>query len=212
MCTRASTRALVIGMTLLFVSLHAGRAAADPVTVTGTLSAAGPGFRLLPDLDLAFPDFRVSLVLGSPISPGFPSQGGTGTAINFTQTTGPFAGHSVYEDADVSGSLSFVGPTRILDFPAAAHNVSLTAPVQLSGFLRIVQGGRLLFDGTLLGSGTGGVWYEDRFNRGDVRLEGYVYTFSAIAATPEPASLLLLGSGVAWMLRRRRTNQAAPAA
>jgi hypothetical protein len=199
-------------MTLLFLSLHPVRAAADPVTVTGVLTAVGPGARLLPELDLSFPDFPITIVLGSPLSPGFSLSGSTGTPVPFTQTTGPFSGHSLAIDADVSGSLSFVGVTQFLDFPPGTPNQFLTAPVELSGFLRIVQGGHVLFDGTLIGGGTGGVGYEDRFSRNDPRLEGYIYQFSAVAATPEPASLLLLGSGVAWMLSRRRTKGSAPSA
>lgn len=206
MCTRASRRAVVAGIALLFFALHPGRAAADPVTVTGVLSGTTAGARILPELELSFPDFRISIALGAPVLPGFVFGGPTGTAVHFTQTTGVFAGHSFDIDADVSGMLSFVGPTQFLDFPPGTRNQFLTAPVQLSGFLRIAQGSHLLFDGTLVGSGTGGVSYEDRFGRSDPRIEGYIYQFSGVAATPEPASLVLLGSGVAWMLSRRRTR------
>ena len=107
MCTRSSTRAVIIGMAFLALGLHPSRAAADPVTVTGTLSAVGPGFRLLPEFDLSFPDFRITVVLGSPISPGFSFGGRDGLGVPFTQTTGPFSGHSLFDEADVSGSLSF---------------------------------------------------------------------------------------------------------
>ena len=91
MSTRVSTRAVIMGMALLMSALHPAGAAADPVTVTGSLSAAGPGFRLLPELDLSFPDFRITVVLGSPISPGFSFTGRDGLAVPLTQTTGPFS-------------------------------------------------------------------------------------------------------------------------
>ena len=67
--------------------------------------------------------------------------------------------------------------------------------MQLSGFLRITQPNGVLFDGTLLGSGLASVFYENRFGDG-LRLGGYQIAMSGVAATPEPASLLLVSSGV----------------
>ncbi|MEO6238338.1 MAG: PEP-CTERM sorting domain-containing protein [Vicinamibacterales bacterium] len=199
-------RAVVLGMALLFLALHPSRAAADPVTVSGILSGVSAGALIQPELELSFPDFRISVVIGSRLAPGFSISGQDGTAVPFTQTTGEFAGHSSDLDADVTGMLSFVGPTEFVNFPPGSRNQLLNAAVQLTGFLRITQGNHVLFDGTLNGSGSAYVSYEDRFGRGDRRLEGYFYQFEAVAATPEPASLLLVGSGLGWVLNRRRTR------
>jgi len=210
MYTRAPTRAAVLAMALLSVALHAGRAGADPVGVSGVLSGDLRGALVQQQLELTFPDFRIAIEVEPQLNPGFCLDGcGNGTPVPFTQTTGVFSGHSTgfpgtgNIDADVTGTLSFVGPTDLVSLDPFGGDI-LTSAVRVSGFLRVTQPHRILFSGTLTGSGFGTVVYENRFGPLETRLGGYQFGIDAAAQTPEPASLVLFGAGAAWLALRRR--------
>jgi hypothetical protein len=214
MCTRSSLQTFVVAIAFASLALHADRAAADPVGVSGFLSGQ-PRFALIEqELDLTFPGFSLILPSVSPLKPNFCFDGcGNGTAVPFTQTTGAFSDHSTAQpfggviDADVSGVLSFVGPTDFVSIgPDRGASDVLTKVVKLSGLLKVTQGNLVLFNGTLVGTGTATVLYVNRFGAFDTRLDGYQFTFNAIAATPEPASIVLVCSGAGWLVRRRRNS------
>lgn len=199
---------VVVSIALVLFALHGTRAAAESIPFSGFLAGDLRGALLFQDLEVIFPDFAIAIGLEPQLTPGFCIACG---AVPFTQTTGVFSAHSPAIpgrgtiDADVTGMLSFVGPTDLVNIDPATGVDLLTSAVQLSGFLRITQPGRVLFDGTLVGTGFGSVLYENRFNAGP-RLGGYQYAFDGVAATPEPASLLLVSSGIAWVVSKRRAR------
>ena len=217
MCTRASARVAVLGMALLSIVVHASRASADPIAVSGFLFGDLRLAHVEQQLDLMFPDFKVSIAVEPQLKPGFCIVGcGNGTAVRFTQTTGLFSGHSTASpgagtiDADVTGMLAFAGPTEFVSLRPESGGDVLTAPVQVSGFLRVTQPDLVLFDGTLFGSAFATVVYEtNRFGSLDTRLGGYEFAINGAAATPEPATLatIALGLGIAACGRRRSRRQ-----
>jgi hypothetical protein len=169
---------------------------------------------LLEELTLTFPDFNVVLSDVTHLNPNFCFECGTGAPVPFTQSTGSFSGHSVANpalhtiDADVSGILSFIGPTDVLDISQDPPGGDvLSEPVQWSGSLTITQLNRVLFNGTVGGSGGGLVSYETN-PTGVTRLAGYQFAFNGLAETPEPASIILLATGAAWVAVRRRKARA----
>ena len=156
------------------------RASADPVPV-GVFLEAQPLFaHVRQELTLSFPDFNVELSDMTRFSPGFCLACGDGASVSLTQTTGSFSAHSIANaalgiiDADVSGSLSFTGPTKMLVIPDNSfQGAILSAPVQWSGTLAIMQPNHVFFNGTVSGSGTASVFYERSPLVGDARLGGY---------------------------------------
>jgi hypothetical protein len=106
----------------------------------------------------------------------------------------------------VSGNLSFIGPTDTLVISRNPFDSAvLSESVQWSGSLIIRQANRVLFDGTLHGSGVGSASYENT-GTGDTRIGGYQYDFHGVAATPEPASIVLITAAAAWLAVRRRRD------
>jgi hypothetical protein len=210
-----STR-VIVGVAMVLVALCATRAAADPIAVSGFLSGDRRFAQINQELQLAFPDFTVGIVVVSPLVPGFCLSCGNGSPVPFTQTTGAFSGHSTALpgtgriDADVSGVLSFVGPTDFISIDPVLGSDLLSSPVQVTGSLRITQANQVLFDGTLVGTGLASVLYENGFSIAGPSLGGYQFAFEGVAATPEPASLVLVVSGAAWLARKRRAMPGRP--
>jgi hypothetical protein len=64
--------------------------------------------------------------------------------------------------------------------------------------------GSPLFATQLSGQGTAGLSFFNHPSNTSITADGFGYEFSAAAPTPEPGSLLLFGTGVAWVASRCR--------
>jgi len=196
-------------------------ALADPVGVSGVYFTQPFGAISTNELTLTFPDFAVDIFdndfpLALALRPGFDVP--NNSQVSFTQSTGNFSLHSTafppdnVIDATVTGHLSFVGPTEMVSVPDECPPLlvcsqTLTAPVSMTGFLTIQQGSHIFFRGSLTGSGSAMTMYQP--SRPSQFWQGSQYSFSALVQTPEPGSIVLLGSGAAWLVgRRRRTAPA----
>jgi len=176
-----------------------------------SFSFAGSGFSIgTPNNTLVF--FSISPVpllcepctSGSVFNPSFQSTGSFGTGV-------ATFGSTSYSDVALSGTLNFdVTP---LAFPATTANfLTLQTPFSFSGLVRGTQGTTEVFSASLTGSGLVRQGF-DRFPNGTYTSgeNQLVFTFQdAPAATPEPATLLLLGTGVAAVFGRARRKRPLP--
>jgi hypothetical protein len=117
-------------------------------------------------------------------------------------------------DGRLYSELYFTGSTTIragsVIVPDVAGRAVLTAPFTASGFLaaydNIARTGAPLFSTALSGRGTASVTFFNSYPPGEgIDADSISYQFDDSAPIPEPATLLLMGSGLsAIYLRRRR--------
>jgi len=217
----------------LLLLAHPAPVRADAVTVTGSIALnalegpfanlrgptfsvdVGPNpfnnaFDLVPDFFTwcgRSPDRLVTQCFpGEPIQMGGTTNGeafvGTGTLVTNGRT---FTDASIFLDGE------FVAPPAIT--PPEQTLVTVTSPFTFSGTLRARVGDEQIFQQTVVGSGTAtarmfllepGAGFFDENN-----FIGYAFAAPA-AATPEPATLLLMGSGLAALFTRRPRKGSSP--
>lgn len=193
-------RSLVVLFSLTAFLTAVRPAAADPIQiVSGFVSVGGVqdvlsrGFLRSIQYDFATDDFRLS---GGEVDG--PTQ----------QILLPRLPHvAAFNIAPTDGPNAFIeaGVFTVIGTPGTEPS-----PFQLSGRLTIVDmvTRATLFDDTVFGHGTATwLFVPDPFGEGHV-LSGARYDFSQLAATPEPASMILLGTGVLGILTRRSMRRA----
>jgi hypothetical protein len=213
------TRCVVLGIGLL----SATQAVADPLTVTsglvtaqqsgGTFSLRGDGFSLSGappfgyvstfwDCTPCQASDRLTLSLSSSTSGTFDDLPGEFNHQQYDATY--LAGHLTFTAGDMTSAVLQPGLTSI--------SMPFTFSGELANFEtfagRTTPGTLPLFIATFTGSGIATARF--RIADADGALffaDSITYEFASATPTPEPTSLLLIGSGAALLLGRRRVRR-----
>jgi len=228
---------VALAATAMLALLTPSWAAADPITITGgtyelsayvaprdsyrnvSFSLTGDGGFFLAGLagDVPTGVFERCAHV-HPCAAGTTISGSTGSG--FPGAFGPATLDGVAYDLVRSegGGLFVVGDTVIPESPGDAFDLQspFTFAGRVEAFALTSQGQRPIGDFQLVGRGTETTHFErfgsDFGNGAGFGAVSRVFTFSdsAASATPEPASLLLIGTGAALIVRRKSRRQGPP--
>lgn len=215
-------RLALLGAALLMI---AAPASADPFVLRApsqlNLDFEGNGFFFVADGFSARQDFESNLGLFFGVNPGCdPCNGGETWNPSFT-TTNTFMGtgeatigNTTHADVSFFGDLSFDVESFVFP-PTSADGFPVRVPFTFTGTLRGFEGNQLAFSVALTGAGFADRFFDpfdsedpgnNRFGAGENRLS-YFFTDPA-GQVPEPASMLLLGTGAAALIARKRSKPA----
>jgi hypothetical protein len=196
---------------------------ADPIRVTGGQLTSGPfggssftftgdGLVLTAGIQggILSPLFDCEPCVVSPAIP-LSFSASLSSAVFSSGSSGQFAGVA-YARTFLSGAMTFAGP----GFSSAVlspSNLTFTAPFSMTASIENYadspRAGAPIFTASLFGTGIATASFVTVVdpNLGrlfDARNITYQFTDPAATATPEPATLVLMGTGIAGLLARRR--------
>jgi hypothetical protein len=208
------------------VLLSSSLASADPIRIVraGGLDTGGDGT----GFNFAGTNFEVQVSHGlGPLVTCDPCVAGTALDLSSTLTVRDWpAGRALvdgqtYESVYFNGTFAFdAGSVIIPDMPAGSslpggdgverRFTSFTFTGTLAGFADPGLTGTPLFSTQLIGGGGPfgvSVEFENLSAATGVRVREVIYNFEDVVVTPEPGSLLLFGSGAAWIAARCRRRR-----
>ncbi len=205
----------------LGVVLSSTAAAADPIRIveSGSVFTGGDdtGFNMFAP-SFSFMASRVldPIVNCAPCAPGSAFNLSTTLAVSDWSGSATIDGQT-YDSIYLRGLFHFDAGSVIVPNMAPGQsgpdNEGLSREVgtfrftgTLAGFAA-PGGGAPLFSTNLSGAGGTVAAFSNFPSESGIRVAQLDYHFQSVSATPEPGSLLLLGSGAAWIAARWRTRQ-----